>query len=634
MVAGFFCTTYCLVTLLLQGVDPFPGFTFILPCLFLSGWWYAYRIFSFQKTFIIINIFVGATVGIVYAVYIFTTYYAPVEIEKRYRARIIQTSAKSFVAEGYTKDKIFRVRLRHDITSKKQLFKGQKVLFVCKKWANFNTVSTFQSLESLQGVHGFCINSEIEYLPIPQTIFHTWRMKIRNFIESRLTHLREYSYAPGFILADTDGLHPRELYLLRRMGVAHLFSASGLHLGLLYGFFLFLFRYKPVSAAGILIGFLACAGYVALLDFRLSLLRAFLFLSLYLFTKILDRKVHSITLLFITGALLEVLVPLSSFSPSFILSFSVTLSILYFYPKLKKIIIFKSEYLRDHTSVSLSATIASAFAGSWLFSYFNVLSLLYNLYLVPFAAIYLISVQLYIICPQLKPLVEYGDLIIRWSVKFHSWMWESNFPQIHSQTVLIWLIIVLFFITIAVVLFIKGETWKVYRRFTLVCFLLFISFFISVNWRSYPKRAIYPFVTGLVIYDNKNIYAGGRAATFSIEKIERTLNNFTFPYKKIFSERKFENIFSKTLLLPGETVEIKKLPQKAGIYFYQNHCFAFLSNLAPERFDKKLFKNCHHLRIVVSKRFKGNHEEWSNFFSLFGNFTSIEYIGYFRWFQE
>ncbi|MES0490529.1 MAG: ComEC/Rec2 family competence protein [Leptospirales bacterium] len=637
MIAGFFCTTYCLVILLLQGEDPFPGFTFVLPILFASGWWYAFRVFQFQKTFILINIFTGATAGIIYALYIFTTYYAPLETGIKYQGSIIQTSAKSFVVEGSIKNKIFRARLRHKVEPGQKLFKGQKLIFTCNTWANFKSASTFQNLESLQGVYGFCSDSQVKFLPVPETTFHRWRVNIRTFIQTRLANLDEYTYAPGFILADTSGLHPRELYLLRRMGVAHLFSASGLHLGLLFGFFLFLFRYKPVASAGILIGFLACAGYVALLDFRLSLLRAFLFLSLYLLTKILDRKVHSITLLFLTGAALEIMVPLSSFSPSFILSFSVTFSILYFYPKLKKIIMLKNEYLRDHTSVSLSATIASAFAGSWLFSYFNVLSVLYNLYLVPFAAVYLISVKLYIIFPELKFLIDAGDSIIRWSVKFHSWMWESNFPQINSETVYIWLAIVLVFLTIAVILFIKNETWKVYRRFTLVGLFLFSSFFLSVNWRSYPQQAIYPFVTGVIVYDHKNIYIGGKPATFSIEKIDRTLGNFSYPYNSIYSEKPFAKVLSESLLLPGEQPEFLKMPQKAGVFMYENYCVVFLSNASPEYWSRHTFKSCNHLRIVVSKKFNDTNEnrtEWTDFFSMFGEFESVKYIGYFRWYIE
>jgi len=117
------------------------------------------------------------------------------------------------------------------------------------------------------------------------------------------------------------------------LGILHLFAASGLHLGILYAVL-----YWPLSK---LLGpkhglatappLVVAAAYVWLLDFPVSLVRAFCFVSLFTLRSFVHRRIVTIDHLMNTALLTALFFPDSMISLSALLSFSAVGGILFLF---------------------------------------------------------------------------------------------------------------------------------------------------------------------------------------------------------------------------------------------------------------------------------------------------------------
>ena len=129
--------------------------------------------------------------------------------------------------------------------------------------------------------------------------------------------------AMALLVNDRYDLAEDEQHAFQTLGIAHVLSVSGLHVGLLgYLFMLMLraFRFRRAFQLPVLALFLA--GYCALTGFSAACVRASVMLLAYLLARLLGRRADPLATL--GAALLVVLAfsPLQAFSAGFVLSFS------------------------------------------------------------------------------------------------------------------------------------------------------------------------------------------------------------------------------------------------------------------------------------------------------------------------
>ncbi len=117
------------------------------------------------------------------------------------------------------------------------------------------------------------------------------------------------------------------------MGILHLFAASGLHLGIFYAVL-----YLPLSfltgkkhPISLLLPLAAAAGYLWLLQFPVSLSRAFLFLAFFAFFSVNGRRVLTGDHILNAALLILILNPSETVTLSGALSFGAVTGILFFY---------------------------------------------------------------------------------------------------------------------------------------------------------------------------------------------------------------------------------------------------------------------------------------------------------------
>ncbi|MCR4404696.1 MAG: ComEC family competence protein [Candidatus Acetothermia bacterium] len=180
----------------------------------------------------------------------------------------------------------------------------------------------------------------------------------------------------------------------RDAGVAHVLAVSGLHLGIILGLFWLVLRRIRLSAGmsyALLIPVVAF--YLLLVGFRVSLVRAavmfaFLALGLVLAERGLILRKWADPYQSLSAAALAILgwQPQALFDVSFQLSFSATLGIIFFLPKLERTELLKlirPRWLRGLIAVSLAAQLGVIPFIAWHFQRFYLLVILANLAVIP-----------------------------------------------------------------------------------------------------------------------------------------------------------------------------------------------------------------------------------------------------------
>ena len=205
--------------------------------------------------------------------------------------------------------------------------------------------------------------------------------------------LHQRSVALGLILGRASYMQKELKQKATELGILHLFAASGLHMGIF-----FLWFYWPLSRLcgkksywALSLPLIPCFGYMFLLGFPLSLVRAFTFLSFHALQSFVYRKISIHDLLLNSALTILFIQPQNFISIGSMLSFGAVSGILYFYPILQRSFLsWKTGILNpflQQATISITASlltlpiIIQAFGG---YSYFSLVA---NMILVPFVAL-------------------------------------------------------------------------------------------------------------------------------------------------------------------------------------------------------------------------------------------------------
>ncbi len=629
----------------------------------------------------------GLPLGFFWAIFNWQTYFNPVSLPAdKFSARILRTSPHSLVAE--TKSEPNRgasisIRFRLFFTKANFLphsllqslppeyVRGAQVSLLCQKQVKPKVIDSFSFLEYLQGIRYRCFSKNVAVArqkapdSLPGVIYVQMQKtaaKWRASIAGSLYRLGS-TFAGGFLLADTSAIPEGQLKLIRKMGISHLFSASGLHLGLLFGAIVLPFRLLSLPLTGTFCAFMACFFYVLLLDFRLSILRAFLFLFIYLANRAVGRQTSGVDTLFLTALVIEKISPLSSFSPSFLLSFGITLIIFLTFPVLRKsmgISIFfrgsleKSKpgqsflrksalqaqgYLRDHLALTISATAGSSFLSFLLFGYFHVLSILYNLVLVPFSGVYLVFALLSVFFKEAVFLVRAGDTLFSHAIALHYLLWERLHPSIHEPGVALWLAVFCAGLALFYRKSSQGRLWTI-RKFFFPCFWsLIVLFFFFQTPQRYPPQGFYVFPDGVAGFSGKVRYFLGQTAPFLKEPpLIRFPETPVAQIKADATAASMSNVLapgiSSQFLKKMETIAIETIhsQKRGGLLVYERSCFLFYTRFDASQWNKTELNQCGVIYLVHPKKRRPNDSHMLYLFRQFGFHGKLYLIDYYRWY--
>lgn len=157
--------------------------------------------------------------------------------------------------------------------------------------------------------------------------------RVRNWLEEKLRRVMGDSarVAMSMLFSQTWGLAEEEYKAFQTLGVAHILSVSGLHIGMVAAMTGSLLRRLRLRQGLILLAQTALlAGYCALAGFSAASLRAMVMLTAYSLAQLLGRNPDRLTTLALSMVVLLLLNPLQAFSAGFVLSFTAMLGLCLF----------------------------------------------------------------------------------------------------------------------------------------------------------------------------------------------------------------------------------------------------------------------------------------------------------------
>ena len=157
------------------------------------------------------------------------------------------------------------------------------------------------------------------------------KYKVKNYIIKRSEKFKHSDYFKAFLIGDKSEMDDYSIF--QKNGVSHLFAISGMHLSLLSGIILFVFkksRFKEIIACIFLILFSMITNYSA------SIYRSLLLFIYIVLNKKLDLRISTVNVLLLVVCTLLIFNPLIIYDMGFLYSVSVSLGLILFNKYMKK----------------------------------------------------------------------------------------------------------------------------------------------------------------------------------------------------------------------------------------------------------------------------------------------------------
>lgn len=203
----------------------------------------------------------------------------------------------------------------------------------------------------------------------------------------------------SILLADSSYMMDEELDKYRELGLGHILAISGLHIGIISSFILFILKKMTVPRnISSIVTIITLIFYSYLIGFPHSMTRGIIMFSLIILTKLLNEHSNLINILALSALIVLLINPFSLFSLGFILSYIAVLSLylltnridMYFYPN--------RGYISTTLSTILAVNIGLLPIQVYYFNYVSLLGIFANLINIPILSISLIlSICMYVL---------------------------------------------------------------------------------------------------------------------------------------------------------------------------------------------------------------------------------------------
>ncbi len=190
----------------------------------------------------------------------------------------------------------------------------------------------------------------------------------------------------GMIIGYKDGLDENAYNAFSKAGLTHIMVASGMNVAFIILPLTFIFKKMQIgNLASSILTIAVLILFVFVAGFSASVVRAVIMGIIILLGKIIMRETEIFTSVSVAAIILLLINPFTLFDIGFQLSFSATISLVMFYPKIKKFI--DNKYLPNFIADTLAATIAAQIGVVPItllyFNNFSTISILSNLLVVP-----------------------------------------------------------------------------------------------------------------------------------------------------------------------------------------------------------------------------------------------------------
>lgn len=219
-------------------------------------------------------------------------------------------------------------------------------------------------------------------------LFKIEKLSIISSSKNIFLHIKEFvinrckdKYLKVFILGDKSSLDSSVVRTYQDLGISHLFAISGMHVSLLSTMLLKLLKWLKVKEDNRL-KIVSCIllFYLFLTTFSVSILRAVLFFICFSFNKIYYTYIDSKNIFLLVAAISLFINPFYIYDVAFIYSYSISFSLIVMANFINS---FKS-YFKSLFVTSIISFLVGIPTSLYFFNQLNFLSIIYNLFYVPF----------------------------------------------------------------------------------------------------------------------------------------------------------------------------------------------------------------------------------------------------------
>lgn len=362
---------------------------------------------------------------------------------------------------------IFNGRLKEPLSNGNPNLFNYKLSLLSNKIFTTMTIKDYSLLE----VNGE--NKELKY---------RMKIKFKEDIERIFNiHLNEAnsSLMKSIVLGEYSYLDEDSISKYRDLGLAHILAVSGLHIGIIAGFLLFILSNLGIKRKKVVLITLTIIWlYGFLIGFPPSLLRANIMFSILYYAQILSEPYDSINGLFFAMFILLIINPMWIFNLGFQLSFLATFSIIYFTPKVYKIFYPYKNKFTYTLSALLGVYIGVLPVQAYYFNKVSLLGILGNLIIAPILSVSLIvagSMVLfsYLVSPLNIILGVFLNLLLKIQFKFIEILSSTSFGTIKLYSPNIGEMILYYILILIIIGVLEIRLFKRNMKSTIFSYLIF-----------------------------------------------------------------------------------------------------------------------------------------------------------------
>lgn len=261
------------------------------------------------------------------------------------------------------------------------------------------------------------LNERESYYPYADIPFRL-RQAIRNIFANNISP-ENARIASSLILSSKNNDNNQFMTMFSRMGIAHIFSVSGLHVSIVALSVLNLlkkFHLKKIVSSSLALSILALYCYIT--GFGPATMRAFIMFAYLMLANNINARYQLINGLALSGIIIALINPFNIFTQGFIFSFSAVLGIYLFdsaitallhieFPKFPYTFGDRVKYAIAKTfTLSLSAQLGILIPCIHFYGEINLLSIFFNVLTVPIISIYLMPLSLISVLISYIPIIS------------------------------------------------------------------------------------------------------------------------------------------------------------------------------------------------------------------------------------
>lgn len=396
-----------------------------------------------------------------------------------------------------------------------------------------------------------------------------------------------FSICSALLVGYDDEIDKDVMQSFSHSGTLHILSVSGMHTGVLYGVFIFLFslfdkqdKRKKIKCLVII---LTLTLFVFITGFSPAVLRASLMLALIILGKTFYKQGNSYNTLFLSAFILLLFDPYLIKDVGFLLSYCAVFGIMYLYPILDNLYYIENGFMRKIWGLclmSISATVFTLPISLYFFHQFPSWFILSNLLIIPISMLLMIAAIILICIYKIMFLKLFLVLVINTSTSVMLWLAQlTDNPNYGYVDYIPFTKTDALLLTIVIGIILNIISTRQYKR-VILCFIICGIWFSNSMYQNYSESQQQELVVFHVKQKSVFAFRAGQSVYIKLDDLSgQEFQRYIKPYLLNFSNLKL--VPTNSNLIKNEKGSIVHLSQQNNQLTYTAPNYIIVSDNTP-----------------------------------------------------